>query len=81
MVGSRGMLVCVAALATVLVGTAGARAESAEVAKCMEAVDMAAFKNTQMNACYEQEVARQDKVLNAEYKRPAPHPRLPRRWS
>ncbi len=70
MVDVRGILVCTAAVAAVLAGTAaGARAQSAEVTKCMEAVDMGAFKNTQLNACYEQKMARQDKVLNAEYKR------------
>lgn len=67
---ARGLLVCTVAFAALAAGTTqAARAQLPEVTRCMDAVDMGAFKNSQMNACYEQELARQDKVLNAEYRR------------
>ena len=69
MVGARGMLVCTAAMVMLAGTTVGVRADSAEVTKCMEAIDTGAFKNTQMKVCYEQELVRQDKVLNIEYLR------------
>ena len=34
---------------------------------CMDKVNMGAFKNSQWQACAEQEIKRQDVVLNAEY--------------
>ena len=73
-----------ARLATILTGTSllalsplvsAAKAEagipelSPEFRKCMDAVDLAAFKNTQWTACYEAELKRQDSQLNAVYQK------------
>ena len=52
----------------------GARAQSVEkqaspqLSKCMEAVDLAAMKNSQFEACYRAELTLQDRRLNDEYK-------------
>jgi len=35
---------------------------------CMDKVNLGAMKNSQWYACYTQELARQDKVLNTEYR-------------
>ena len=43
-------------------------ATSAQFQTCMENVDLGAMKNTQWGNCYAQELARQDKVLNAAYR-------------
>ena len=43
--------------------------ETPQFRACMEAVDLGAFKNTQWAACYAEEVARQDPVLNETYRR------------
>ncbi len=43
--------------------------ETAEFRACMEAVDLGAFKNTQWEACYAEEVVRQDTALNDTYRR------------
>jgi len=48
---------------------ARAEPESPEFEKCMDAVDLGAFKNTQWTACYEAEWKRQDKQLNAVYQK------------
>lgn len=40
---------------------------SPEYEKCMETVDLGAFKNTQWASCAQQEVKRQDTILNIEY--------------
>ena len=67
-------------LATILSGTillalapfmsaARAETESPEFQKCMDAVDLGAFKNTQWTACYEAELKRQDRQLNAVYQK------------
>ena len=42
--------------------------ESAQFQECMDKVDLGAMKNSQWYACYTEELARQDKVLNAEYR-------------
>ncbi|CAH2602754.1 conserved exported protein of unknown function [Rhodovastum atsumiense] len=44
-------------------------AGSPELAVCMDHVDLGALKTTQWIACQEQELARQDHRLNAEYKK------------
>ena len=70
MASARGIAIFTLAAVASLAATASpVHAESTEVAKCMDAVDLGAFKNNQWAACYEQEMARQDKALNAEYKR------------
>ena len=46
---------------------AAAQAETPEFRKCMDAVDLGAFKNTQWAACYEAELKRQDRALNTAY--------------
>lgn len=52
----------------------GARAQSVEkqlspqFSKCMEAVNLAAMKNSQFEACYRAELQVQDRRLNDEYK-------------
>ena len=46
---------------------AKAETDSPEFQKCMDAVDLGAFKNTQWTACYEGELKRQDRQLNAVY--------------
>jgi uncharacterized protein YecT (DUF1311 family) len=53
----------------------GAAAQAADKVKetpqfqaCMDKVDLGAMKNSQWYACYTEELARQDKVLNAEYR-------------
>lgn len=43
--------------------------ETARFTKCMNDVDLSAFKNTQWGACYEAELARQNKRLKYEYKK------------
>ena len=45
------------------------RAESSEFASCREGIDEGALFRTQLAACYEQELTREDKRLNTEYKR------------
>jgi uncharacterized protein YecT (DUF1311 family) len=47
---------------------ATAPAETTEFRRCMDAVDLSAFKNSQWQGCYEAELKRQDAVLNAAYK-------------
>ncbi|MEN9707672.1 MAG: hypothetical protein RIQ68_80 [Pseudomonadota bacterium] len=42
--------------------------ETPQFTECMDKVDLGAMKNSQWYACYTQELARQDKVLNAEYR-------------
>jgi uncharacterized protein YecT (DUF1311 family) len=44
-----------------------AETESPEFRKCMDAVDLGAFKNSQWVACYEAELKRQDRNLNSTY--------------
>jgi uncharacterized protein YecT (DUF1311 family) len=44
-------------------------AETAQFTKCMNDVDLGAFKNTQWGACYEAELIRQNKRLEIEYKK------------
>jgi uncharacterized protein YecT (DUF1311 family) len=41
--------------------------ETPEFRKCMDAVDLGAFKNSQWASCYEAELKRQDRALNAVY--------------
>lgn len=43
--------------------------ETAQFTKCMNDVDLGAFKNSQWGACYEAELARQNKRLELEYKK------------
>jgi uncharacterized protein YecT (DUF1311 family) len=43
--------------------------ETAQFTKCMNDVDLGAFKNTQWGACYESELVRQNKRLELEYKK------------
>lgn len=43
--------------------------ETAEFRKCMNDVDLGAFKNTQWGACYEAELGRQNKRLEQEFKK------------
>jgi uncharacterized protein YecT (DUF1311 family) len=43
--------------------------ETSQFTKCMNDVDLGAFKNTQWGACYEAELARQNKRLELEYKK------------
>jgi hypothetical protein len=43
--------------------------ETPQFTKCMNDVDLGAFKNTQWGACYESELIRQDKRLELEYKK------------
>ena len=47
---------------------ATARAETTAFRRCMDAVDLSAFKTSQWQGCYEAELKRQDAVLNAAYK-------------
>lgn len=53
--------------------SASAHAESAaltaQFTKCMNDVDLGAFKNSQWGACYEAELARQNKRLDLKYKK------------
>ena len=42
--------------------------ETPQFQACMDKVDLSAMKNSQWYACYVEELARQDKVLNAEYR-------------
>jgi uncharacterized protein YecT (DUF1311 family) len=42
--------------------------ETAQFTDCMDKVDLGAMTNSQWYACYTQELARQDKVLNTEYR-------------
>lgn len=42
--------------------------ETAQFQTCMDKVDLGAMKNSQWYACYTEELARQDKVLNGEYR-------------
>lgn len=60
------VLVCVF-LSTQLTGPAKADGETPEFRKCMDAVDLGAFKNSQWASCYEAELKRQDRALNAVY--------------
>jgi uncharacterized protein YecT (DUF1311 family) len=49
---------------------AGAQAETklpSEYKKCMDAVDLGAFKNAQWASCAAQEIKIQDAILNSEY--------------
>jgi len=46
-----------------------AETNSPELKKCMEEVDLGAFKNSQWTACYEAELKRQDRQLNAVYQK------------
>lgn len=61
-----------ASLALLLIGTPAFATEkvkeTAQFSDCMDKVDLGAMKNSQWYACYTQELARQDKVLNAEYR-------------
>jgi uncharacterized protein YecT (DUF1311 family) len=61
-----------ASLALLLIGTPAFATdkvkETAQFTDCMDKVDLGAMKNSQWYACYTQELARQDKVLNAEYR-------------
>ena len=50
-------------------GNAETAVETAQFTKCMNDVDLGAFKNTQWGACYEAELARQNKRLEHEYKK------------
>jgi len=43
--------------------------ETPQFRTCMDAVDLGAFKNTQWEACYAEELVRQDTVLNDTYRR------------
>ena len=43
--------------------------ETAHFTKCMNDVDLGAFKNSQWGACYEAELVRQNKRLELEYKK------------
>ena len=62
----------IVATATLLIALpATAQAESARTAEyqaCMDRVDYGAMKNSQWHECAQDELARQDVVLNAEYK-------------
>ena len=42
--------------------------ETPQFQECMDKVDLGAMKNSQWYACYTAELARQDKVLNTEYR-------------
>ena len=61
-----------ASLTLLLIGTPAFATEkvkeTAQFSDCMDKVDLGAMKNSQWYACYTQELARQDKVLNAEYR-------------
>ncbi len=46
---------------------ARAGAETPDFQRCMDAVDLGAFKMTQWTTCYEAELKRQDRELNATY--------------
>jgi uncharacterized protein YecT (DUF1311 family) len=63
----------IAILVTVSLVTFKAHADSvtetAHFTKCMNDVDLGAFKNTQWGACYEAELVRQNKRLELEYKK------------
>ena len=50
-----------------LTDPASAGAETPAFRKCMDTVDLGAFKNSQWTACYEAEFQRQDVQLNAVY--------------
>ncbi len=63
---SAAMLACVL-LSTQLTSPAKAEAETPEFRKCMDAVDLSAFKNSQWASCYEAELKRQDRALNGAY--------------
>ena len=52
-----------------LISSAKAETDSPEFQKCMDEVDLGAFKNTQWTACYEAEWKRQDRQLNAVYQK------------
>ena len=52
-----------------ILSPAQAAAESPDFQKCMDAVDLGAFKMTQWTACYEAELKRQDRELNATYQK------------
>ncbi len=56
-------------LPTDMLSPARAAAESPDFQKCMDAVDLGAFKMTQWTACYEAELKRQDRELNATYQK------------
>ncbi len=62
----------VTTLAFLVMGTCASAAdkvkETAQFQDCMDKVDLGAMKNAQWYACYVEELARQDKVLNAEYR-------------
>lgn len=59
----------IGAMASLLIAPAHAQAKtSAEYQKCSDNVDLGAFKNSQWASCSEDELKRQDVVLNAEYK-------------
>ena len=52
-----------------LSSAAKAETESPEFRKCMDGVDLGAFKNSQWTACYEAELKPRDRQLNAVYQK------------
>jgi len=52
-----------------LMSLAMAETDSPEFRKCMDEVDLGAFKNNPWTACYEAEWKRQDRQLNAVYQK------------
>ena len=52
-----------------ILSSARAAAETPDFQRCMDAVDLGAFKMTQWTACYEAELKRQDRELNATYQK------------
>ncbi|MGO4998307.1 lysozyme inhibitor LprI family protein [Oceanisphaera sp. W20_SRM_FM3] len=58
---------CVSALLLPFTHAFAESSISAHYQTCMDAVDFGSFKNSQWAACAEQELQRQDVILNAEY--------------
>ena len=63
---------CCSALSLILIALPAKAAdkvkETAQFQDCMDKVDLGAMKNAQWYVCYVEEMARQDKVLNGEYR-------------
>jgi len=56
-------------MSPLLISTSKAATESSGFQKCMDDVDLSAFKNSQWAACYEAELQIQDRRLNVVYQR------------
>jgi uncharacterized protein YecT (DUF1311 family) len=68
---TRTVLIVILAIASLMTFKAYAQraTETNQFTKCMNDVDLGAFKNTQWGACYEAELVRQNKRLELEYKK------------